>query len=206
VNITDAVLPQPLVRLHCFAPRTKLVRGAKLRKSVRWHPAHTEEEADLAQSLRADVALVRLSFLVQSIYAETCAKHDLSPAQAQLLCVIKGQPRGMTELTRMLRLERPGLSGLVDRIERRGLVRRDPSGHDRRAVTLSPTSRGKEIVEAFYAEVSDRLLEIVAHLPANDRRQFERVATEIVFGECVPAVFGSTDDPRSGARGPRAAP
>jgi DNA-binding MarR family transcriptional regulator len=151
----------------------------------------------LAQPLRADVALVRLSFLVQSVYAELCAKHDLSPAQAQLLCVIKDQPRGMTELTRMLRLERPGLSGLVDRIERRGLLRRDTPDHDRRAVTLTPTPRGQEIVEAFYTEVSDRLLELVAHLPASDRRQFERIASKIVLAECVPAVFGSADEPQS---------
>jgi DNA-binding MarR family transcriptional regulator len=137
------------------------------------------------------VALVRLSFLVQSVYTETCAKHDLSPAQAQLLCVIKDQPRGMTDLSRMLRLERPGLTGLVDRIERRGLLRRDTAEHDRRAVTLTPTPSGKDIVEAFYAEVSDRLLQIVAHLPARDRRQFERIATSIVFAECVPAIFGT---------------
>jgi DNA-binding MarR family transcriptional regulator len=154
-----------------------------------------KEEAGLTQTLRTDVALVRLSFLVQSIYAEICAKHDLSPAQAQLLCVIKDHPRGMTELSRMLRLERPGLSGLVDRIERRGLVRRAPSGTDRRAVTLSPTSRGKEIVEAFYAEVSDRLTGVVAHLPPGDRRRFERIATKIVLSECVPAVFGGADEP-----------
>jgi DNA-binding MarR family transcriptional regulator len=154
----------------------------------------------LAEYLRADAALVRLSFLVQSVYAELCAKHDLSPAQAQLLCVIKDQPRGMTELTRILRLERPGLSGLVDRVERRGLVRRSTPEHDRRAVTLTPTTRGRQVAEAFYAEVSDRLLQIVAHLPANDRRHFERLATNIVHAECVPAVFGTPDEPADSAR------
>lgn len=149
----------------------------------------------MAQTLRTDVALVRLSFLVQSIYAASCAEHGLSPAQAQLLCMIKDQPRGMTELTQMLGLERPGLSGLVDRIERRGLLRRDTPEHDRRAVTLTPTPHGKEITEAFHAEVSDRLLKVVAHLPASDRRQFERIATSIIFAECVPAVFGTLDKP-----------
>lgn len=151
----------------------------------------------MAQALRADVALIRLSFLVQSVYAELCAKHDLTPAQAQLLCVIKDQPRGMTELSQMLRLERPGLSGLVRRIEQRGLVRRVTPVHDRRAVTLTPTSRGKKIVEAFYADVSDRLLEVVAHLPAADRRHLERIVTNIVFTECVPAVFdGGANEPK----------
>ncbi|HEX6684505.1 MAG TPA: MarR family transcriptional regulator [Candidatus Limnocylindrales bacterium] len=128
--------------------------------------------------------------MVQAIFAELCAKHDLSPAQAQLLCVIKDQPRGMTELTHLLRLERPGLSGLVDRIERRGLLRRDTPDHDRRAVNLTPTPGGKKIVEAFYDEVSRRLSETVAHLSARDRQQFERIASSIVSAECVPAVFG----------------
>jgi len=144
--------------------------------------------------------MVRLSFLVQSVYAEMCAKHDLSPAQAQLLCVIKDRPRGMTELTRILRLERPGLSGLVDRIERRGLLSRGTAEHDRRAVTLTPTPRGRQVAEAFYAEVSDRLLDVVAHLSANDRRHFERIATSIVHAECVPAVFGTPDQPADSTR------
>ena len=152
----------------------------------------------MARTLRADAALVRLSFLVQSIYADLCAKHDLTPAQAQLLCVVKDQPRGMTELTRMLRLERPGLSGLVDRVERRGLLRRETPDHDRRAVMLTPTPRGKAIVDAFYNEVSDRLMEVVGHLPAGDRQQFERIATSIVHTECVPAVFGPPGTGSSG--------
>ncbi len=147
----------------------------------------------MAPSLRADAALVRLSFMVQSLYADVAAKHDLSPAQAQLLCVIKDQPRGLTELSRLLRLERPGLSGLVDRVERRGLVRRDTPDHDRRAVTLSPTPRGQAIVEGFYAEVSNRLQAAVAHLPAADRHQFERLATSIVFHEGVPAMYPAED-------------
>jgi DNA-binding MarR family transcriptional regulator len=132
--------------------------------------------------------------MVQSLYAEIAAKHDLSPAQAQLLCVIMDQPRGMTELTQLLRLERPGLSGLVDRVERRGLVRRDTPEHDRRVVTLTTTARGQDIVAAFYAEVSSRLQEAVAHLPAADRRQFERLATSIVFNERVPAVYPAEDE------------
>ncbi len=51
------------------------------------------------------------------------------------------------------------------------------------------------LVQSVYAEVSERLLEVVAHLPKNDRRQFERLATSIVHAKCVPAVFGSTDQP-----------
>jgi DNA-binding MarR family transcriptional regulator len=140
-------------------------------------------------------ALVRLSFLVQRLYAQICAQHDLSPAQAELMCVIKDQARGMTELTHMLGMERPGLTGLVDRIERRGLVRRKTAPHDRRVVTVALTPRGKEITEDFYAEVSDTLQRVVVHLPADDQQQFTDIASGILQAEQVPAIFGDSDVP-----------
>jgi DNA-binding MarR family transcriptional regulator len=149
--------------------------------------------AAVALILPADVVLVRLSFLVQSVYADVCAKHDLSPAQAQLLCVIKDQPRGMTELARILGLERPGTSGLVDRMQRRGLVHRQGAPHDRRAVILTPTPGGKLIAEEFYAEVSDRLQRLMADLPATERHRFETIGSKILAAERVPDVFGTTD-------------
>jgi hypothetical protein len=81
-----------------------------------------------------------------------------------------------------------------------GLLRRDTPDHDRRAVTLTPTPRGKRIIEAFYDDVSNRLLEVVAQLPGRDRHEFERIATSIVFAECVPAVFGTPQEPPAGTR------
>jgi DNA-binding MarR family transcriptional regulator len=155
----------------------------------------------VALTLPADVVLVRLSFLVQSIYADVCAEHDLSPAQAQLLCVIKDQPRGMTEVTRILGLERPGLSGLVDRVQRRGLVLREGVRHDRRAVLLTATPAGKRVAEEFYGEVSDRLRRLLAGLPAAERGQFEKIGSKILTHGCVPAVFGSTEEDPAGRSG-----
>ncbi|GAA4736802.1 MarR family winged helix-turn-helix transcriptional regulator [Phytohabitans rumicis] len=149
----------------------------------------------MADNRGISAALVRLSFLVQRLYAQVCGRHDLSPAQAQLMCVIKDQPRGMTELTHMLGLERPGLTGLVDRIERRGLLRRETTRHDRRAVMVALTPRGKEITEAFFAEVTDNLQRVVAHLPADDQRQFEDTAFSIILTEHVPAIFGDPEAP-----------
>jgi DNA-binding MarR family transcriptional regulator len=136
------------------------------------------------------VVLVRLSFMVQSIYADVCLSHDLTPAQAQLLCVLKDQPRGMTELTRILRLERPGLSGLVDRVQQRGLVQRQAAQQDRRLVTLVSTPAGKLVTEKFYRDVSDRLTSLLTVLPAEERRQFERIGSKILTIEHVPPVFG----------------
>ncbi|MFC7534375.1 MarR family winged helix-turn-helix transcriptional regulator [Actinoplanes sp. GCM10030250] len=126
--------------------------------------------------------LVGLSVLVQRRHAQICADHCLTPAQAQLLCMLKDQPRGMSELAGLLGLAKPGLSGLVDRIERRGLVRRETPEHDRRAVMLHTTPLGKETVDALWADVGASLPDILDVLPAEDRVHFERMVTAIITG------------------------
>jgi DNA-binding MarR family transcriptional regulator len=113
--------------------------------------------------------LVWLSVLVQRRYTQICADHDLTSTQATLLCVIKDHPQGMGELAQLLGVAKNALSGLVDRMERRGLVQRETLRHDRRAVALNTTAQGKEIVSALYADVAARMPDIAAALPTDER-------------------------------------
>ena len=103
--------------------------------------------------------------------AQICADHDLTSVQATLLCVIKDRPQGMGEPAQELGVAKNALSGLVDRMERRGLVQRETRPHDRRAITLGTTALGKEIVSALYADVSGRMPDIASALPADEREQ-----------------------------------
>jgi DNA-binding MarR family transcriptional regulator len=123
--------------------------------------------------------LVWLSVLVQRRYAQICADHDLTSAQATLLCVLKDQPQGMGELAQVLGVAKNALSGLVDRIERRGLVQRETLQHDRRAIALSTTALGKEIVAALYADVAERMPVITSALPADEQLQFANSVARI---------------------------
>ncbi|WP_433789496.1 MarR family winged helix-turn-helix transcriptional regulator [Actinoplanes sp. CA-252034] len=130
--------------------------------------------------------LVYLSALIQRRFTQVCADHDLTNAQAQLLCLVKDRPHGMSELGRLLGLAKPGMTGLVDRTERRGLVQRGSSEHDRRACTVSSTPLGKRIGDALYADVAARLPDIADHLPPADRQLLE---------ELVAAVIATTSGP-----------
>lgn len=143
-------------------------------------------------------ALVRMSFLVQSIYAEVAEKHGLTVAHAQLLCVVMDTPRGMSELAAMLRLEKSSLSGLVDRAEQRGLLYRHTEGDDRRTVKVALTKAGRPITEAFYAETTQRLEKVVQVLSARDEARFTELARRIVMSRDIPPVFG--DDLASAPR------
>ena len=74
--------------------------------------------------------------------ARTGREHGLTSPQGQLLCVLMAGPRGMGELTAMLSPAQSSLTGLVDRTERNGLVRREPDPRDTRAVRVALTPRG----------------------------------------------------------------
>lgn len=121
-----------------------------------------------------------LSVVIQRKYAQICAEFDLTPSQATLICAVRNEPRQMADLAAALGMTKNALSQLVDRTERRELVGRASSAHDRRVVMLGATPTGKVLGEAIFAEVAKRLPEIARSLDADDQRDFERVATAIV--------------------------
>src|SRR5260370_42511984 len=70
--------------------------------SVLWEATHDDRGEPMTTGEAADVpvaaGLLRLSFLVQGVFARASARHDLTPAQARALCILAGRPRGVGEL------------------------------------------------------------------------------------------------------------
>jgi DNA-binding MarR family transcriptional regulator len=123
--------------------------------------------------------LVQLSRLVQGAFARTADRHDLTPVQARLLCVLAQGPRGMTDLARCCGVEKAALTGLVDRAERRGLARRAPVPGDRRALRVTLTDAGRRSAAAFHAEVTAELSQLLVPLAPQDREQFRTAMAKI---------------------------
>jgi DNA-binding MarR family transcriptional regulator len=143
----------------------------------------------VSELLGLAAGLVRLSFLVQAIYADACGRLRITPAQAKLMCVIRDRDMGMAELASILRLEKSSLSGLIDRVEQRGHLHRRSAPADRRAVNVTLTPRGRHLADEFHGEVSRRLSEAVRHLSAPERARFARLISQVVAAEVVPVVF-----------------
>jgi DNA-binding MarR family transcriptional regulator len=134
-------------------------------------------------------ALVRTSFLVNAVYAEAAREHGLTPQQGQLLCVLMAQPYGMGELSGMLGLAKSSLTGLVDRTERNGLVRREPDPRDTRAVRVALTPQGSRLAERFYAETCRRVDGLPAGLSGAERDTLAGLLGRVVRDNEVPVVF-----------------
>ncbi len=135
---------------------------------------------DEGESLPLTDALVQLSFLVQSVVEDACAEYDTSPGQARLLGVLEGRSPAMTELAALLGVERASVTGLVDRAERRGLVRRTPDPADRRASRVHLTDQGRQTEAAFRAAVTRRIEALAANLPQTERARLARSVTRLL--------------------------
>lgn len=133
-----------------------------------------------APGLSLTEALVRLAHLVEQVYGEVSREHDLTPQQAQLLCLLVGGPIGMTGLTRALHLEKSSLTGLVDRAEKRGLVARVRDARDRRACLIELTPEGAGIAVRAHDGVAARLEMLAAGLPARHRDLLAAAVGEIL--------------------------
>lgn len=137
-------------------------------------------EADDPGAAGLASALVRLTQMLQHVLAEAGRGHGLTPQQVQLLCALSSGPVGMGELSRWLRLGKSGLTGLVDRVERRGLVARTPDADDGRACRIALTAAGEELAGRAHAEVTARIAGMAADLAAGERAALTDAVTRIL--------------------------
>lgn len=80
-------------------------------------------------------------------------------------------PQRITELAVKQELTQPGMTQLITRMERAGLVSRVPDPHDRRAVQVVATEAGQRITEQRRAERLARFTELHNQLHEKDRER-----------------------------------
>src|SRR3954467_11787876 len=82
---------------------------------------------------------------------------DLSPTQCHVLHLIEpGRPLPMRRLADTLSCDPSNVTGLVDRLESRGLIRRTPSADDRRVKVLELTPAGARLRAQLLRQMTGR--------------------------------------------------
>lgn len=128
-------------------------------------PTGRHAPADEAWALLRD-----LLFAERRRFFETASEFDLHPAQAGALLQLDQQSGSpMHELAAHLACDNSNVTGIVDRLEARGLVTRRPSELDRRVKYIVPTPRGLEIRNAMRARLAQAPAAI-ERLSAKDQR------------------------------------
>ena len=121
-------------------------------------------------ALRAWQLLMRVFFAQRGEVPARGAPLSLSPVQCHVLRLIEpGAPIPMRRLAEKLSCDASNVTGLIDRLEARGLVQRRPAADDRRVRVLDLTPVGVRVRAQLLGHTRDRSHPL-ARLSAQEQR------------------------------------
>ncbi len=112
---------------------------------------------------------------------ELWREFDLMPPQQMVLGLLT-EPKPMGELAQHMRCDSSNITGIVDRLEERGLVSREAAEGDRRVKLVALTEAGRELRE----ELDRRLGEppdVISGLSATDQRELRDILRRALADE-----------------------
>jgi MarR family transcriptional regulator, organic hydroperoxide resistance regulator len=130
--------------------KSALDRVAERRQSVESRRADLHAALDIAKFAQGTAGeawalLARIMFLEgKPRFPAIAAEYDLSPPQAIVMRLLS-EPRPMGDLATAMHCDNSNITGIVDRLEERGLVQRQPADYDRRVKLIATTEAGSRL-------------------------------------------------------------
>ncbi len=110
-----------------------------------------------------------------------CAEFDLTAMQGHALRSLDpDRPVAMSVLADALVCDASNVTGIVDKLESRGLIERQGAPGDRRIKMLAVTDKGRELRTQLWTRTMEPPAAVAA-LPADTRRQLAKVLRAIVM-------------------------
>jgi DNA-binding MarR family transcriptional regulator len=133
-----------------------------------------------AEDLGVVDALVQLSFAIQAIVGGVTAHYEASIIQTRLLGALRDRELSMAQIARLLNLDKSSATGLVDRAESKGYVRRTTSLDDGRSIHVTLTTGGRRIVNRVAADIAREVHSIADKLSGAERANLSLMASTFV--------------------------
>jgi MarR family transcriptional regulator, 2-MHQ and catechol-resistance regulon repressor len=157
---------------------------------------------DDAPALHLWVVLARAFRAIEAHAAADAARHELTLAEFGILEALwhKG-PLLLGELGQTILVSSGGITFLVDRLERRGLVAREECEEDRRARYAVLTREGEKLVQRIFPEHARRIDQVLAGLEPAAQLQAAELLKQL--GRHAAEVEPEAASARSRTRRPR---
>lgn len=134
------------------------------------HYQGTEQEV---RALNAYIKLMRASESLNARVHQHLAKHNISSSQFAVLEVLKHLgPQCQKDLGKKLLRTGGNIVMIIDNLEKKGLVKRDREGKDRRYVTVKLTRKGKNLIDKIFP---DHVAGIVTEMSILDKSEQEEL-------------------------------
>ena len=110
--------------------------------------------------------LIRTADLLSRPVAQLLKSEDLSPAQYNVLRILRGCPEGLTcsEIGNRMITRDPDITRLLDRLEKRKLISRRRDDKDRRVVLTRIAAGGLDLLARLDQPVRDTHRSLLGHL------------------------------------------
>lgn len=114
-------------------------------------------------------------------YAATLEPWGVTPHESRALRVIgHHEPTRLGVVAKHLRIAPRSVTDVVDSLETRGFVAREPDPHDRRATQVSLTASGRTVLDELDAARRADHESYFAELPERDRAALTRILGALV--------------------------
>jgi len=164
--------------------RTSSQKGSRTGSPSRRRPVSDFEREFPGGSESANTCAMTLVHTGETFLAyidQALRHHRLSRAGREALAVLEGagHPLTPTTIAERLIVTTASVTSLLDTLERRGLVERQPDPTDRRRLLIVITKDGKAVVDQFLPEVVALQTAALATLTEAQRRQLVELLTTL---------------------------
>jgi DNA-binding MarR family transcriptional regulator len=125
--------------------------------------------------------LVRTSDRLQLRFARLLREHGLFPSQYNVLRILRGEgkPLPILEIASRTVAVVPGITGLVDRLEKAGFVNRLRCAKDRRVIYVALTDQGAATVAALDEPLLALHRKLLGHLSQAELKELIRLLEKV---------------------------
>ncbi len=134
------------------------------------------------QAVEAFAAISLASRQLRARMERWCEKEGLSETRLAILIMLRhaGTAVALGALAGRLRVSPRNVTGLIDHLERDGLVARTPDPEDRRSVLAHLTDRGRERVDAMKGDTFRQQKDLLASFTKEELVQLRHLCLKLV--------------------------
>jgi DNA-binding MarR family transcriptional regulator len=122
----------------------------------------------------------RAALVIIEVFLERMGVYDLRPVDFSVLSLVTHNP-GITsrQLCATLGIQAPNLVSMVNALDKRALIARQPHPHDGRAMGLHPTAAGAKMIRDAEKTAADLEIETTSRLSAAERKTLVQLLKKI---------------------------
>ena len=136
-------------------------------------------------ALETCVALLRTGSDLLTAFETILGKHGLSQGRFLTLIVLNRTPNkaiNPSTLAEKVGVKRATMTGLLDGLEQKGLVKRLAHPEDRRKVSIRLTGTGRQVLDEMLPDYYSRIAKLMVNLTENERQNLVSLVGKVNQG------------------------